>query len=173
MSTLAGEESLWLKFRTLSKFPHLKQRERRTRVPPVILGLGRVAACLRVFLWLCARPCSGCASTAAKDPTRCVLSETPALLPGPGSASNPEAMFAAICGRIHNQIRLITAQDLIRFNKTQTDFAPSRGAICMRGGGRISTPGTTHPSSAGRSWTCPYPGLGSGQPMWEFLATLA
>lgn len=117
--------SLWLKCRTLTNLPHLKQRECRTRVTPVILDIGHVAACLSVFLWLCAWPCFGCASTAAKDPTRCVLSGTPAPLPGPGSASNPEAMFAAICGQIHNQIRLLTAHDLIRCNKTQTDFAPS------------------------------------------------
>lgn len=117
--------SLWLKCRTLTNLPHLKQRECRTRVTPVILDIGHVATCLSVFLWLCAWPCFGCASTAAKDPTRCVLSGTPAPLPGPGSASNPEAMFAAICGQIHNQIRLLTAHDLIRCNKTQTDFAPS------------------------------------------------
>lgn len=112
---------LWLKCRTLTNFPHLEQKECRRRVTPVI---GCAAACLilSLFLWLCAWPCFGCASTAAKDPTRCVLSGTPAPLPGPGSASNPEAMFAAICGQTHNQIRLITAHHLIRFNKTQTDF---------------------------------------------------
>lgn len=57
-------------------------------------------ACVSVFLWLCWRPCSGCGATAATDPTRCVLSATPAPPPGPGSASNPEATSAAICRQI-------------------------------------------------------------------------
>lgn len=57
-------------------------------------------ACVSVFLWLCWRPCSGCGATVATDPTRCVLSASPAPPPGPGSASNPEATSAAICGQI-------------------------------------------------------------------------
>lgn len=61
---------------------------------------GRACACVSVFLWLCWRPCSGCGATAAMDPTRCVLSATPAPPPGPGSASNPEATSAAICRQI-------------------------------------------------------------------------
>lgn len=60
----------------------------------------RLFVCVSVFLWLCWRPCSGCGATTAMDPTRCVLSATPGPPPGPGSASNPEATSAAICGRI-------------------------------------------------------------------------
>lgn len=82
----------------------------RTPLPPRIIldGLqplaGRLCVCVRacvsVFLWLCWRPCSGCGATTATDPTRCVLSATPAPPPGPGSASNPAATSAAICGQI-------------------------------------------------------------------------
>lgn len=86
-----------------------------------------VSVCLKtrvsVFLGLCSQLCFVCASTAVKGLTRCVLSETPAPLLGPGFASNPEAIFAAICGWIHKQIRLITEGILIRQLK-QTDFAP-------------------------------------------------
>lgn len=67
-----------------------------------------VEARVSVFLWLCSRPCFGCASTAATGLTRYFLSETPAPPLGPGSASNPEAIFATICGEIHQQIRLVT-----------------------------------------------------------------
>lgn len=69
-------------------------------------------ACVSVFLWLGSQQCSGCASTAERGLTRCVLSVTPAPQLGPGSASNPEAIFAAICGRICKQIRL-TANDVL------------------------------------------------------------
>lgn len=74
-------------------------------------------ACVSVFLWLSLQQCFGCASTAAMDLTRYVLSETPAPLPGQGSASNPEAMFATICGQIYEQFRLITEEVLIKFNE--------------------------------------------------------
>lgn len=80
-------------------------------------------ACVSVFLWLCSQQCFGCASIAAKGLTRYVLSETPAPLLGPGSASNPEAIFATICGQIYKQIRLITEDILIRQLK-QTDLSP-------------------------------------------------
>lgn len=82
-------------------------------------------ACVSVFLWLCSQQCFGCASTAEKGLTRCVLSETPAPLLGRGSASNPEAIFATICRQINKQIRLITEDILIRLLK-QTDFTPRR-----------------------------------------------
>lgn len=79
-------------------------------------------ASVSVFLWLCSQLCFGCVSTAAKGPTRYVLSETPAPLLGPGFANNPEAIFATICGQIYKQIRLITEVILIRHLK-QTDFS--------------------------------------------------
>lgn len=71
-------------------------------------------ACVSFFLWLCSQQCFECASTAAMGLTRYVLSETPDPLLGPGSASNPEAIFATICGQIYKQIRLITEDVLIR-----------------------------------------------------------
>lgn len=73
-----------------------------------------IKAGVSVFLWLCSQQCFGCASTAAKGLTRYVLSEIPAPLLGPGSASNPGAIFATICGQIYKQIRLITEDILIR-----------------------------------------------------------
>lgn len=79
-------------------------------------------ACVSVFLWLCSQLCFGCASTAVKGLTRYVLSETPAPLLGPDSASNPEAIFVAICRQIYKQIRLITEDILIRQLK-KVDFS--------------------------------------------------
>ena len=74
-------------------------------------------ACVSVFLWLCSQQCFGCASTVERGPTRYVLSETPAPPLGRGSASNPEAIFATICGHTYKQIRLITEDILIRLIK--------------------------------------------------------
>lgn len=112
-----------------TSFPHLNKRgEYIIWGTPIILdGLHPlfVSRPVSVFLWLCSQQCFGCASTAEKGLTRCVLSETPAPLLGRGSASNPEAIFATICRQINKQIRLITEDILIRLLK-QTDFTPRR-----------------------------------------------
>lgn len=124
------------------------------------------------FLWLCSQRWLGCASTATTDLTRYVLSATPAPLLGPGSASNPEAMFATICRQIHKQIRLIT-EDVLIGSLTCPDFSPLGTPIFTfeHRQWKDFPPGTadnirqTHPSFAAKSDTCPYPGLGSGHPM--------
>lgn len=140
------------------------------RIPLAVCSKASVS----VFLWLCSQLCFGCVSTAAKGLTRCVLSATPAPLLGPGSANNPEAIFATICRQIFQQIRLITTDSLIRrislfwyiairiqVNKVHVFHTwPSESFK------------STHPSSAAKSWMSPYPGLGSGHPMWELFAIL-
>lgn len=117
---LMSIKEFWLRCKYMSNFcfiPSFKQRGCIIRDNPAILDVLHLVcfkACVSVFLWLCSQQCFGCVSTAAKGRTRYVLSETPAPLLGPGSASNPGAIFATICGQICKQIRLIAEDVLIR-----------------------------------------------------------